>query len=81
MHASLCACFYNKTQVLEHRCGACADVNRIVLPAAWICLNTSKISAASALTSEAEEGEEVLRLGLAAGQVLNGGGQRGQGKR
>lgn len=33
------------------------------------------------LTSEAEEGEEVLRLGLAAGQVLDGGGQRGQGER
>lgn len=29
------------------------------------------------LTSEAEEGEEVLRLGLAPGQVLN---RRGQGR-
>lgn len=33
------------------------------------------------LTSEAEEGEEVLRLGLAARQVLDGRGQRGQGER
>lgn len=32
-------------------------------------------------TSEAEEGEEVLRLGLAAGQVLDGGGQRGGAER
>ncbi len=48
--------------------------------AALDCIKASNIRAICPIllrfTSEAEEGEEVLRLGLASGQVLNGGGQR-----
>ena len=39
------------------------------------CNYASICSVLPRLTSEAEEGEEVLRLGLASGQVLNGRGE------
>lgn len=41
----------------------------------YACNYVSICSTVLCLTSEAEEGEEVLRLGLAPGQVLNGRGQ------
>lgn len=48
------------------------DVRVIVSPSAPLCC---------ALTSEAEEGEEVFCLGLAPGQVLNEGRQGRRGER